>query len=435
MKKLGILFMMFVLCLSAFASAKSEGAVTEVKEVTFWIQLYGDYENENGIIKKLVEKFEAEKPGIKVKYEINNWSQAREKITTMHLGGEAPDVQDMFWAYTHSDIGNGKYGTMPIEKYLATYIPDLEDRYFASSLQDVKYKGHTYGVPWRIDVRPLVYRKDFAKEAGLDPKTLVTWDDLVTWGKRLTKRDAAGKVTQWGAAIRSPDPREFYNFIWQAGGSFLNEDYTKATIDTPEGREALQYLVDLVWKHKVATVDSVLDPSYDAYAEFAAGRTAIFPVTSSMRTFIEKNAPQLRDKMEIREPLKYRTQESFQGAGYFGVNYQSKNPEAAMEWVAFLASTESMRALAVGLGRISPCKPALEDPFFTEDWWFKGHTKALPFGRTTQHPNKAWSAITVNKPGGPIYDMMVGAIGGEVPVAKATATAQKAMEELIASYK
>ena len=114
------------------------------------------------------------------------------------------------------------------------------------------------------------------------------------------------------------------------------------TFNHVQEREGRWAIVDLVGKHKVATVDSVLDPSYDAYAEFAAGRTAILPVTSSMRTFIEKNAPQLRDKMEIREPLKYRTQESFQGAGYFGLNYQSKNPEAAMEWVAFLASTESM---------------------------------------------------------------------------------------------
>jgi hypothetical protein len=48
------------------------------------------------------------------------------------------------------------------------------------------------------------WNKDAFKAAGLDPdKAPATWDDMIAFGKKLTKRDAAGQVSQWGLAIPS----------------------------------------------------------------------------------------------------------------------------------------------------------------------------------------------------------------------------------------
>jgi len=405
----------------------------EGREIDFWMMLYTDHATQNKLIKELTTEFAAE-TGIKVNYEFINWAQAREKMTMLSLGAEAPDVADMFWSYTFSDLGRGKYGPMPIEEYIDDYIPDLEERWFASSLVDVKYKGHLYGIPWRIDVRPLVYRKDFAEEAGLDPNSLSTWDDLVTWGEKLTKRDASGKVIRWGVGIGGDLAQYFYNWIWQAGGSFMNEDYTEPTLDSEAGREALQFLVDLVHKYKIAPIDPALDPSYDWGAEYVAGHLAILPVTGSLKKFIEQNAPHLTNVTVAREPLKKKVRVSFQGAGYFGLLYGVKDLDAAMQWLSFLARTDVQLRLAKTLGQLTPCKPALKDPYFTKNWWFSGHIKALPYGRTTQHPHPAWGAITNPKPGAPLYDMMVNALSGRLSVDEAIKKAQKQMLELMRSY-
>lgn len=405
----------------------------KAKQIDFWMMLYTDYKTQNELIGDLAKDFEAE-TGIKVNYEFINWAQAREKMTMMSLGGEAPDVADAFWSFTFSDMGAGKHGPMPIEDYIDKYIPDLEERWFASSLGDVKYKGHLYGVPWRIDVRPLVYRKDFLEQAGLDPEALDTWDDLVVYGKKLTKKDASGKVVRWGVGIGGDLAQYYYNWIWQAGGSFLNEDYTEATLDTEAGREALQFLVDLVHKHKVAPIDPALDPSYDWLGEYSANHLAILPLTSPIKQFIEHNAPHLTEVTIARRPPKNKLRVSFQGAGYFGLLYGTKDVDAAMQWLAFLAKTDVQKRIAITTGKLSPCRPVLDDPYYREDWWFKGHTKALPYGRTTQHPNPAWGAITNPKPGAPIYDMMVNALSGRVSVEEAIKTAQEGMQELIRSY-
>jgi multiple sugar transport system substrate-binding protein len=429
MRKTLMLVSMLLVCGLVFAGGGQEAK--KAATISFTIMNYGDFTQQDALLKDLVARFQKES-GIQVKYEIINWSQAREKITTWHLGGDAPDVSDMYWSYTFSDLGQGKFGTRPIENELKKYVPDLEDRYFGSALTDVIYKGHTYGIPWRIDGRPLVYRKDFLAEAGLDPQGLKTWDDLVSYGKALTKRDTAGNVTRWGVGFSTPDLSQFfYGWLWQAGGAFMDDQFKKATIDTPEGKQALQFLVDLVQVHKIASPDAVLDPSYDTTAEFAAGRIAILPAVGSMKAFIENNAPQLKAVTIPREPLTNKSQKTFQGAGYFGLNYQTKDVDSSMKWLAFLAKTDNMLAMSKVFGQLTPCKPALADPYFSQDWWFSGVVKALPYGRTSQHPNSAWGAITNAKSGSPIYDMVVNAVSGKIPVSEVLKTTQDKMQKFM----
>lgn len=426
MKKVTMLCIVCVAVLCMFGANETYAA----KKVTFSMMNYGDFAQQDALLAGLAEEFEQE-TGIEVEYEVINWSQAREKITMWHLGGDAPDVTDMFWSYTFSDMGNGEFGTRPIEEYLDQYIPDFKERWVGSSLGDVTYKGHVYGIPWRIDVRPMMYRKDFFEEAGLDPEGLKTWDDLVEYGQKLTIKDDNGNVTRWGVGFHDDPAQFFYSWLWQAGGAFLDDTYTQATLDTEAGKKALQFIADLVLKYQIASPDNWVDASYDPYAEFAAGKIAILPSASSQRNFIEQNAPQLQDVVGVTAPLKDEQQQSFQGAGYFGLTYQAEDVDAAMQWLAFLARTENMLSLAKLASAISPCKPSLEDPFYQDDWWFSGHIKALPYGRTTQHPTPAWGAITNAKPGSPIYDMLVDAITGSKSADDAIAAAQAQMQELL----
>ena len=42
------------------------------------------------------------------------------------------------------------------------------------------------------------------KKAGLDPEIApANWDEMVDFGKKLTKKDANGNVSQWGVRIPS----------------------------------------------------------------------------------------------------------------------------------------------------------------------------------------------------------------------------------------
>ncbi|WP_321299798.1 extracellular solute-binding protein [uncultured Sphaerochaeta sp.] len=437
MKKVTVFLICLLIGLQVFANGSSEkDSNQKEREILFTTMNYGDVNSWQAMWQKMADQFYAE-TNIKVKHEIINWAQAREKITTWHVGGDAPDVIDMFWSKTYSELGAGKFGTRPIEEYIDKYIPDYYEKFQKSAISDVENFGHIYGIPWRIDVRPMVYRKDFLEQAGIDPNSIVTWDDLLEAGKKLTITDSDGKITRYGVGFLYTDaPQQLYTWLWQAGGAFMNDTYDKATIDTPAAKEALEMLYRMVNIDHIASGDLYKDPSYDPIADFVAGNAAIVPsAPTDIKTFIERNAPQLKDVVVAREPLKNKTQDAFQGAGYFTPTYQCDDMDAAMQWLAFISRPENMLEMSKVSNTLTPCVPALQDPYFNENWWFSGQIKALPYGRTTQHPNTAWGAITNRQPGSPIYDMMVSVMNDESSIDDALKTCQKRMTDLIEEVK
>ena len=64
--------------------------------------------------------------------------------------------------------------------------------------------GKTWGIPFQRSTIVLYYNKEMFKEAGLDPnQPPANWKEMLEYAQKLTKRDASGKVTQWGVQIPS----------------------------------------------------------------------------------------------------------------------------------------------------------------------------------------------------------------------------------------
>ena len=61
-------------------------------------------------------------------------------------------------------------------------------------------KGKIYYLPWLAGIRGacITVVNDHLKEAGIDYLAFKNFDDIIAAGKKLTKRDAAGKITRSG---------------------------------------------------------------------------------------------------------------------------------------------------------------------------------------------------------------------------------------------
>lgn len=104
-------------------------------------------------------------------------------------------------------------------------------------------------IPVSANTLGLMFNKDLIKKAGLDPaKPPTTWDEM--------KKASAVIVAKTGTPAfelytQAGDNGEglTWNFqvsLWQAGGEFLSADNTKAAFNSPAGKQALQYWVDLI---------------------------------------------------------------------------------------------------------------------------------------------------------------------------------------------
>lgn len=108
-----------------------------------------------------------------------------------------------------------------------------------------------YAVPVSTNNLGYMYNKDLYRQAGLDPDSPpTTWEELEAQAQQILEKTGKPGVELYTQAGDSGEGLT-WNFqvsLWQAGGEFLDADNTKAAFNTPEGRKALQFWVDLLDK-------------------------------------------------------------------------------------------------------------------------------------------------------------------------------------------
>ena len=228
-------------------------------------------------------------------------------------------------------------------------------------------------------------------------------------------RGADGSIQRSGVGFRESiksSSQDFLHWMWQAGGEAMTMDGKTATLNTREVIDAMQFVRDLIYKHKVTTMD-VLDPSYDGMQLFIAGKSAIFPHGSSGTTDFP---PEFLAKVKASIPTKGVRRTSYSGAGFFGVMHGTKYPDQSAKWLEYLSRDESMLALAQMSGQYSPSKGASGDDYFANSEWKREVIKCLEYAHTSQHPNAAWSQIAGRGPGSPLYDFWADVLFNKEPL-------------------
>ena len=152
---------------------------------------------------------------------------------------------------------------------------------FLSFRKKMIIDGKIYGIS-SCNVSPIMfYNKDLFDEAGLpyppsDPDKAWKWDEFVEIAKKLTKTEG-GRTTQFGATGFEVDwGWVFPPMVASNGGSVLNDDYTKVTLNSPESKEVFEAIRDLRVKHHVAPEVSFVEQSgMSASQMLQTGRVAM----------------------------------------------------------------------------------------------------------------------------------------------------------------
>ena len=206
------------------------------------------------IIDGFAADFEKENPGIKVKpIYSGTYQDTITKALTAVKGGEPPVTSILLSTDMYTLIDED--AIVPFDDFIKT--PDDQawlKSFYPAFMENSQTGGKTWGIPFQRSTIVLYWNKEAFKEAGLDPnKPPANWKEMAEYAQKLTKRDASGKVTQWGVQIPSSG---FPYWLFQAlaienGANLMNAAGTETYYDKPEVIEALQYWVDLVKKHKV----------------------------------------------------------------------------------------------------------------------------------------------------------------------------------------
>ena len=156
------------------------------------------------IINGLIKDFESQNAGIKVKaVYYGNYDDTRTKCLAALKAGERVQMSVLFSIDVFDLLDENII--LPWEDVVQT---DEERQwlksFYPALMANSVVRGKTYGIPFQRSTIVMYYNKDAFREVGLDPdKPPATWDELVSMGKKLVKRDANGQVTRWGLSIPS----------------------------------------------------------------------------------------------------------------------------------------------------------------------------------------------------------------------------------------
>ena len=393
--------------------------------VEFWTQSYGDPAAWNSLIEELAAEFQDE-TGIAVNVEvIQDFQQGRERWLLVSQGAEAPDAADMFQLYTYAQLGGEENGPMPITEYRDEYWPDLGERFFPSLLSDAEWEGEFYGIPWRTDSRPFIYRTDFAEEAGLSGPP-DTWDEQREYAIALTDHEQG----RYGLAFGGDVLQGLMPILWQAGGEFMTEDGKTATIDTPEMRTALEYLDSLFNEHQVVSPDYI-STSYDPISAFINGDVAMLNgIGADDINLIARDYPELDGKWEAAlVPKGPVDRSSYMGGGYWGLLRGTQNVEGALTWLQFLTRDENMQRISETTGTVSTNRAVMNSEFWSDEPWKRVVTENLDHGHTSQMPSPFWTIIRDETPNSPLWQMYEAALVTQQPLDDVLANAQEAIQQ------
>ena len=280
------------LCLAALLATSvgtAHAAVTEI-DLFFPVPVQGQLSNE---MQRLMEEFNAGHPDVHVTASYTGgYDDTSLKTRAAMQGGRPPAVTLQSANYIRDYAINGEAialdGLIAGEK--GTPISFME-QFWPALRPNAVEAGHVYGVPFQNSTPVLYYNVDAFKEVGLDPDhPPATWPEWVDAARKLTKREG-NQVTRWGLMMNEVEDNMVWllsGFVMSNGGQFYNQDWGgEVFYDKPSTLGAVQFLDDLVHKHKVVP-EGVTDANAMA-AAFFSGRAAMILNSTGALSFVRAN--------------------------------------------------------------------------------------------------------------------------------------------------
>ncbi|MBE3550800.1 MAG: Glycerol-3-phosphate ABC transporter, periplasmic glycerol-3-phosphate-binding protein [Brockia lithotrophica] len=345
---------------SAPPEKASSGIATKLSgpvEITFWHAMTGKHEE---ALRTIAENFTKEHPDIRIKLEAQgNYGDLQQKLTAAAKSHTLPVMAQVIETWVTDFRQNGLVAD------LTPYIENPEIGWNKQELDDIvevfrkanQWDGKYYSLPFSKSTQILYYNTDYFQELGLQPPK--TWDELKEAAKKLTGEKNGRRVI--GMGFENSVGWQFHQWVKQAGGRYVDEATGEVLFDSPEGREALGFLVGL-FQEEVARL-----AGEDQYVSnpFGRGDVGMYIGSSAGIPFVAKAAE--GNIHWAAAPVPAGEEKAVAFAGNAVAVFDSAKPEeklAAWLFIKYLLNTDNTVFWAKSTGYLPIRYSALE----TKEW-------------------------------------------------------------------
>ncbi|QHQ34305.1 ABC transporter substrate-binding protein [Algicella marina] len=370
----------------AFAAALLAGtalaSAASAQNVNFWYH----FDNADNPMSDLVEKFEAENPGITVTAENVPWNSYYDQLYTSIVAGTAPDAALV------------KLNALPrlIEmEALEPLDARLEGWEGLEEIQDnllnltAAADGTHYYLPVQYVVLYLYYRTDMFEELGLTPPA--TCDDFREAAKALTRdTDGDGRIDTYGFGFRGGKGGHDH---W--GSLVLSREgvgFGAGELTSDAGVAGTQFVLDLFQEDAVFPPSAPNDGFKEVIGAFQGGTTAMtIHHIGSSAGMVEALGDNV-SAVPVPECGGGRWTSFGDESTAIFANAQDK--EAAWKWISFLSSPENNAAFNVATGQLPVTKTDSANWTVHEQRFVDATIDSLPFAHLL--PNVSETADFAN---------------------------------------
>lgn len=302
-------------------------------ELTFWtMQLQPKFTN---YFQDAIGKFEAANPGIKVRWVDVPWSAMQGKIQAAMGARQAPDVVNLNPDFANQLAAKGAWLD------LDSKLTQGESKEFIPSIwQANSLNGKSFGFPWYITTNITIYNQELLKKAGI-VKPPATYPELATAAKQI--KEKTGKYAFFTTFVPE-DTNDVLESLVQMGVQLI-DDKGKAAFNTPTGKAAFQYWVDL-YKQGLLPKEALTQGHQQGIQLYQAGETAMLSAGAPFIDTIATNAPQIAKVSAVAPQISGQTGKKGVAVMNLVIPRTTKKPDAAVKFALYITNAANQLAFA-----------------------------------------------------------------------------------------
>jgi len=308
-------------------------------DVTLEFSQWWEPELPDGAFRELMDKFETENPGIKVKLLSGPYASTKEQVVAGAASGTMSDVVGLDGAWVSDFAKQGAITDLTAVMKEAGY----DDSQLASQ---VKVEDKTYMIPVVNFVYPMFTNDDLLSQAGVTAPP----------SNRTEFADAAAKITALGEnvhgwvlplSLEAPNgiQNDVMSWLWASGGSMLQDG--KPALQTPAVKSVVEYVKSLNDAGVIAP-GSLTMKEQDKVEKFTNGQVGMMIDSLAHINLIKKNAPSL--KFEVAALPAEDGYTGKRGIPYaswgIGIANSTKHKAEAFKFVSYLLSKDTNAKLS-----------------------------------------------------------------------------------------
>ena len=295
----------------------------------------------------IIDKFEAENPGIKVVLESTSWGDYWTKIKTQTTSNSVADVFGMVSMYSQDFMESGV--AMPLKQFADQDESFIGlDNYYQAILSAYMYNDDFYFLPYDMSTMLVMVNKDILADCGIEYKPEgYTREDIEAMGPILKEK---GYYT----LKICPTDWSYYDLMTRSGCTII-DDEGKLNLNNDAVIEVTQYYADLMAKGYAPYRADVTD-------YFASGMQAMTVVNPEGAAQLVKNMDADLDVIATY-PTEVEGGKVIAEGGSWGIYSGTQHPEEA--WKLLKALTDAYCSINMVAGDFRGI-PTVNDPSATE---------------------------------------------------------------------